>query len=201
MAYLTAAVVLVGVLCVLDLLLTFGVVRRLREHTTQLAGLAGGGLSMPATIAAAGERIGEFSAATVDGAAVNSSAIQPGTVVVFLSPGCGACEEQLPEVLAWAGGARSRPLLAVAVGAVPEDEVVTTLRAVAPVVAAEHDSEIVRAFAVAGFPAYAVVGPDRRIADSAFRWASFHERLERYSGPAPTGKSAGGGPRMADQHA
>ena len=37
MAVLIGAVVIVGALCLLDLLLTFGVIRRLREHTKLLA--------------------------------------------------------------------------------------------------------------------------------------------------------------------
>jgi len=41
MAILVAAIGLVGLLCLADLLLTFGVIRRLREHTEQLAGLRG----------------------------------------------------------------------------------------------------------------------------------------------------------------
>ena len=40
---LIGAVVVVGVLCLIDLLLTFGVIRRLREHTTMLAGFQPGG--------------------------------------------------------------------------------------------------------------------------------------------------------------
>jgi len=38
MAILSAAIVVVGLLCLADLLLTFGVIRRLREHTEQLTG-------------------------------------------------------------------------------------------------------------------------------------------------------------------
>ena len=38
MAILGAAIVVMGLLCLIDLLLTFGVIRRLREHTEQLAG-------------------------------------------------------------------------------------------------------------------------------------------------------------------
>ena len=41
MPFLIAAVVLVGVLCLFDLLLTFAVLRRLREHTAELQRLAG----------------------------------------------------------------------------------------------------------------------------------------------------------------
>ena len=41
MAIFVAAIGLVGLLCLADLLLTFGVIRRLREHTEQLAGLRG----------------------------------------------------------------------------------------------------------------------------------------------------------------
>jgi hypothetical protein len=43
MPVLIGAVVVVGVLCLIDLLLTFGVIRRLREHTAMLARFQPGG--------------------------------------------------------------------------------------------------------------------------------------------------------------
>ena len=39
MSVLTAAVVVVGILCVLDLLLSFGIIRRLREQNEALRDL------------------------------------------------------------------------------------------------------------------------------------------------------------------
>lgn len=41
MPFLVTAVVLVGLLCAVDLLLTFAVLRRLREHTEELGRLSG----------------------------------------------------------------------------------------------------------------------------------------------------------------
>ncbi|MFI6599468.1 hypothetical protein ACIBHX_24715, partial [Nonomuraea sp. NPDC050536] len=72
MAYLIAVVVLVGVLCLLDLVLTLGVVRRLREHTKLVDAL----YEMVATMGApagpaVGEVVGEFDVTTVDGSRVS----------------------------------------------------------------------------------------------------------------------------------
>ncbi|MFD0636039.1 hypothetical protein ACFQ9X_35165 [Catenulispora yoronensis] len=47
MSLLGVAVVVVGAIGCLNLLLTFGVVRRLREHTTLLAEGQGGGIRAP----------------------------------------------------------------------------------------------------------------------------------------------------------
>ena len=61
MPVVLAALVIVGMLCALNLILTLGVIKRLREHAALLAG-------GPPTIAV-GEAIGEFSARTVQGGA------------------------------------------------------------------------------------------------------------------------------------
>ena len=47
--FLTAAVVVVGVIAAVDLLLTLGVIRRLREHT-ELIGSGGGRSSAPTMV-------------------------------------------------------------------------------------------------------------------------------------------------------
>ena len=65
MAILVAAIGLVGLLCLADLLLTFGVIRRLREHTEQLAGLRG--QDAPVTGLPYGATPEPFTALTVSG--------------------------------------------------------------------------------------------------------------------------------------
>ncbi|HSK95694.1 MAG TPA: hypothetical protein VK891_03675, partial [Euzebyales bacterium] len=95
MPYLVAAVVLVGTLCAVDLLLTMAVVRRLRELTRQLGGLAGGA---GVELLAVGAPLPAFTAESVDGQAVDSGTAAP-AFVGFLSTTCRSCAEQLPELV------------------------------------------------------------------------------------------------------
>jgi len=97
MAILVAAIGLVGLLCLADLLLTFGVIRRLREHTEQLAGLRGQdapvhGLPYGATPEA-------FTALTASGERLTGPAGL--RVVAFFAAGCSACPERVPAFLAY----------------------------------------------------------------------------------------------------
>jgi hypothetical protein len=157
MVYLTAAVVLVGVLGVVNLLLMYGVIRRLRVHSDLLAQRGGGA---PDIIAGAGSAVGAFTASTVGGTVLNGDDLVPGTLVGFFSPGCSACVEKVPlfvDAAARAGG--QDRALAVVVGS--EDgaaEYVSSLSPKATVVVESHGSAIERAFAVRGYPAFALVG-------------------------------------------
>src|SRR5690606_37070056 len=64
-ALLTAAVLLVGALCVLNLVLTVGVIRRLREHTELIQNMPR--MQPPEQIMLpAGETVGPFTAVTED---------------------------------------------------------------------------------------------------------------------------------------
>ena len=77
MAILSAAIVVVGLLCLADLLLTFGVIRRLREHTEQLAGLRG--QDAPVTGLADGEIPEPFTALSISGERLSGPAAMPWT--------------------------------------------------------------------------------------------------------------------------
>ncbi|WP_433041631.1 hypothetical protein [Dactylosporangium sp. CS-033363] len=132
MAILAAAVAVVGVLCVIDLLLTVGVIRRLREHTEQLAQALAG---RPPAIAAPGTTV-DF-----DGSA---------SVVGFFSPGCGPCAELLPKFVERVAG---ESVLAVVVGDGAEvDSMVELLAPVARVVREDHGGTVAAAFGVSSFP-------------------------------------------------
>ena len=71
MTVLVAAVALVGVLCLLDLLLTFGVIRRLREHAELIT--LGGVPDIPVLGVAVGEQPAPFSATTTETSAWSST--------------------------------------------------------------------------------------------------------------------------------
>jgi len=147
---LTAVVILVGLLCVLDLLLTLGVIKRLREHTELLSAAD----NAPSALAVNSE-VADFHVATVDGELLRSEMLDGETLVAFFSPSCGPCQERLPEFVeyarAWPGG-RDRTLVVV-VG--EEAEAVAPVAALSPVarVAVEGpDGALASAFEVNAYP-------------------------------------------------
>jgi len=156
MSYVLVAMVVVGLIGLLNLLLTFGVIRRLREHTEQLSELQHGS----DIILSPGATVGEFTAETTDGTRVSRELLAGQTLVSFFSPHCTPCRERMPEFIQYAGtvpGGRSQ-VLAVVVGA-PEDatESVTALTPVARVVVEPDGGAVSRAFAINGFPALCLV--------------------------------------------
>lgn len=97
MTVLIGACAPVGVLCLVGLLLTLGVIRRLREHTATIAripqlqaGLAVSGVSTLAD----GEAPQGFRVTTSDGGEVTGPAGL--RVVAFFSTTCPMCRERVP---------------------------------------------------------------------------------------------------------
>ncbi|GAA2707935.1 hypothetical protein ACFY2R_20445 [Micromonospora olivasterospora] len=145
MTALMSAVLIVGTLGVLNLLLTFGVIRRLREQSRAATGGASA-MSASPVMSPPGTSVGHPG---VD--------LSEETLVGFFAPGCDACDRQLPEFLA---DARSRDrVVAVVSGGDDEGrEVAGRLRAVAEVVVEDRvDGAMQRGFGVKGFPAYCLV--------------------------------------------
>jgi hypothetical protein len=183
MAYLTAAVVLVGVLCVLDLVLTLGVIRRLRDHSDRLTKLAEHPTAEypdPEIMAPKGSTVGGFSAVTTEGEAVALELLDGPTLVGFFAPGCDACKEQLPEFINRAvdmPGGRSRVLAAVVGEGEAAEEYVTSLAPVARVVVEASRGALSKAFKVDGFPALGLVDEQGVVLDAGYRV----DRLETLS--------------------
>jgi thiol-disulfide isomerase/thioredoxin len=175
MSYLAAAVTVVGLLCLVDLLLTFGVIRRLREHSVALAGQSGGGVGEP--LLDVGETVGDFAAVTVNGEPVLRAFVDRETIVGFLSPGCPPCERRLPQFVEAARTAGRDRVLAVLTDTTEADaaEMLTALSPVARVVVEAEDGALTKAFGVTAFPAFCridaahtvtVVGFDAVFADA-----------------------------------
>ncbi|MFI9596338.1 TlpA disulfide reductase family protein [Nonomuraea sp. NPDC052265] len=157
MSLLVTGMILVGALCLFDLVLTLGVVRRLREHTTQLQSLLSHGDRSPGR---AGGDVGDFLATTVDGEQVSRDLLTGETLVAFFSPGCTTCRETLPEFVEFARalpGGRRQVLAVLAGDREDSDEMVRTLTPVARVALEDFDGELSRAFAVDAFPSHYVV--------------------------------------------
>lgn len=116
MPFVVAGLVLVGVLCLIDMLLTFAVLRRLREHTARLAEIPDFTMNSGPEYAAkfAGRPLPAFSARAIDGAEVSTPSLtgRPGLVAVF-SAGCGPCRDQYPVFADWAGVADANAMALV----------------------------------------------------------------------------------------
>ncbi|MEU8380808.1 hypothetical protein [Streptosporangium sp. NPDC048865] len=165
-------VVLVGavmVLCALDIVLTVGVARRLRAQSELLARQAAslpagyplpGGL--PPVMREAGERLGAFRTAAVDGTPLDEGffADAPALVAAF-SIGCPACEERLPEFIRFAPAFAGRErVLALVVGTDGTAEKAALLEPVATVVVEKtHGGPVCGALGVRAYPALAIVDP------------------------------------------
>ncbi|MGW1601073.1 TlpA family protein disulfide reductase [Streptomyces eurythermus] len=161
MAALTAAVVLLGILCVFNLLLTIGVIKKLREYgPSGPTGAPGTGM----TPLRPGEELPAFTAVAEDGVPVGPSSLPDGSLIAFLSPGCAPCREKLPELVEYAAadpGRRDRTL-AVVVGEPGECErFVRELSPVARVVVEPKGGPVCAALRVDAFPTTLRVRADR----------------------------------------
>ncbi len=155
MAILSAAIVVVGLLCLTDLLLTFGVIRRLREQTEQLAGFRGE--DAPVTGLADGEIPEPFTALSISGERLSGPGLR---VVAFFSAGCSACPERVPAFIDYlrANQIARDSVLAVITSSQPDPvSYQEDIAEVAPVCVEPLDGEIAAAFKVRGFPAFCVL--------------------------------------------
>jgi len=139
-----------AVLVVLNLLLTFALIGRLRalqEAVSQLPAARDPALPQP------GDPVGPFQATTQGGESVSDSALRAGvTLVGFFTPGCRPCTTVREQLLA---SPPAVPMLAFVEGG-PEDEASRTLAAalgqVARVAYMAEDDSVAKAFRQAGYP-------------------------------------------------
>lgn len=166
MIYLTAAVIVVGTLCVLDLLLTIGVLRRLREHGERLEGLPAENTEsslMAQALRAVGDRIDDFTTTTFDGREVSRARLTGLTLVGFFSTYCEPCRtsvEPFAELVAGRPGGWDEALAVVVGDDADAIDFVTGFGEGARVVVEQEGPEpgpVVSAFSVMGYPVYCVL--------------------------------------------
>jgi hypothetical protein len=167
MPILVVAVVIVGALCLTDLLLSFGIIRRLREHTALLSEQAHADL--PVTGLAAGEIPAPFTVVTTD------EQLQAGPaglrLVAFFSSSCSICPKRVP---AFADYVRTNSLghdgvLAVVLGAADKPvPYLDELRAVARTRLEPEDGELAKVFKVSGYPAFCLLDADGAVLASGY---------------------------------
>ncbi|WP_203918700.1 TlpA disulfide reductase family protein [Rugosimonospora africana] len=144
----------------MNLVLSVGVIKRLREHTALLS--ATGVPSQPALTI--GDAVDAFATTTVNGESVSYEDVTAETLVGFFTPGCGPCEKRLPEFVAYARtlpGGRDR-VLATVVASDPAEAAgyVAELGQVARVVLEDSTGVATRAFRVSAYPTVLMVAPD-----------------------------------------
>lgn len=172
MSATAAAVAVLGALCLVNLVLCIGIVRRLREHTEILDArfgddAAGGGSQV---MRSAGSKVDEFATATVDGTSVSRAALVGTTTVGIFSPGCVPCQEAMPTFIEQAADRGRNQVIAVVVGDPEESaDYIARLAPVAQVVREEYGGPVTKALGVTGFPAFALVDAEGLVITSGTR--------------------------------
>jgi hypothetical protein len=160
--FLTALIIVVGIVCVLNLVLVFGVIRRLKEHDQALAKIPSGAGGSAASMRAPGSELDAFTAVSTDDVPVTNETLDAATLVGFFSVSCAPCVENAPKFAAHAAGMPGNVLtIVVADGDDDPAEMVGVLGGSARVVVEGYDGPMATAFGVTAFPAYAMVASGR----------------------------------------
>jgi hypothetical protein len=165
MPLVIAALGFVGGLCLLDLLLTFGVIRRLREHAEMLAS------QTPARQAiglAAGKAPAPFSAVATTGELVSGAARL--RLIAFFST-CPICPGRVAPLAEYIRKLRFSPngVLVVSVGSGSEPQpYLAELASLATICVEPEGGPIADAFEVTGFPCFFLLDADGVVIASGF---------------------------------
>jgi hypothetical protein len=159
MPFVISLSILVGLVSLLNLVLTIGLVKRIRDQDERIATITRG----EPELLDIGERVDDFTTTTVDGEALSRDLLGGGTLVGFFDPTCETCHEHLPK---WAAQARRLPDGRVqALAVVREDpevhEMVSVLNPVARVVVERRRGPVAKAFHVKATPAFCRLGDDQ----------------------------------------
>ncbi|MEV4835869.1 redoxin domain-containing protein [Nonomuraea sp. NPDC049486] len=173
MSVLWAALAIVFIICLLNLVLTVAVIRRLREHTELINRGGGHPPGQEEITLPAGARVGEFSAVTGDDRTVTRDDLRPGMLVAFFSPRCPTCEEQKPAFIRYVSGLPGGrdQVIAVLLGS-PEElgGLREELGGIAQIVIeGDVDGAMAAAFGLRGYPAFCLMGQDGVLQVTGFK--------------------------------
>jgi thiol-disulfide isomerase/thioredoxin len=166
------AVVLIGALSLINLLLTFAVIRQVRRIGDQ--SVRGTGLArQPAWHIQVGQPVPAFTTTSLTGASVSLDDFTGArSVIGFFGVGCGPCRMQLPLFVQYAksfpGGA-DQVLAVVMAGEGSDDrasDYFEQLAGLATIVAEPTDGPASKAFMVTGYPTYYVLDEQGRVENS-----------------------------------
>lgn len=162
---LVAVLVLLGLLLVLNLLLTTAVIRKLRRHDELLRDFNG---PSPLPRITAGDAVPAFSTQAIDGPLTAADLATAPTLIAFAAPGCSGCEEARPALIELLADRRQRGEEGWVVIADDQGDggtLVGEFGAHARVVV-EHpgDGPLHQALGVSAYPNYVLVGAGGRVA-------------------------------------
>lgn len=168
MPVLIAAVILVGILCVLDLLLTFGVIRRLREHTELMRDRQHP--AAPSVIRLVPGQLPEpVTAVSVDGAPISGPAGL--RLAGFFSAWCSACPERVTPFIDYVRSnqiARDDVLVVLLAGEDGPPSYLDKLAEVAQVTVQSDGNPVGEAFGVSGYPAFCLLDSGGAVVAAGF---------------------------------
>jgi hypothetical protein len=157
-----ALTVVLTLVVILNIALTFALLRRVAGHDARLAALEKGA----PTMAEIGERIEDFATTTTDGEQFGRDDLVAGTLVGFFDPDCEVCQSHVADFVAAAetlGGDRARTLAVVR----EAEEAQLMVDAFGPGIRAvieRRRGPVSRAFHVMATPSFCTVGPGQVIA-------------------------------------
>lgn len=167
MAILTVAVVIAIVLCLINLVLIFGIIRRLREHTALLSEQAHADL--PVTGLGTGDTPPSFTVTTTEGRVATGPAGL--RLVAFFSSSCSLCPKRVPVFADYVRENRidRDDILAVVLGAADEAvPYLEQLESVARIRRETENGELATAFKVSGYPAFCLLDADGAVLASGY---------------------------------
>jgi hypothetical protein len=179
MPYLTAAVILVAAASATNLVLTFGIIRRMRSTTASAAAVTGRSVSPPPTLPV-GTELAPFTAHTVDGREVGrESLLGERGLIGFFSTSCGACKEQVPDFAAYAAGEGFGADRALAVVQGPAAEATEFVAAHfgsagTTVIVEPEGGPVSQALGVVAFPLFYLVNAEGRLEQVEFTVKRLH---------------------------
>ncbi|MGI5168088.1 TlpA family protein disulfide reductase [Spirillospora sp. CA-253888] len=155
---LIALLTLVGLLAALNLLFTYGLVRRLQEYEQRLAALGPAAPGQSPGSPAQGSAVPEFHAVTIDGREVDRATLAKGDgQIAFFDTDCAPCRERMPGFADFTAELRSTPIVVVIAGAGAEAARWAARFGDHVLVVVEERPELARAFGVDGFPTMLVL--------------------------------------------
>jgi thiol-disulfide isomerase/thioredoxin len=154
MGLIGITVLIVGIVSLANLLLAFGIIRRLREHSELIVQGSFGGPQTTVLKLAAGSTPAGFAATTADGRQLTSAA--GFTLVAFFSttcPSCSAMAGPFTQLVAEHGLPRESVLVVVAGSQAEAPAYLDQLTVVATLVSEDLGGLVQQAFQVTGYPA------------------------------------------------
>lgn len=160
MSYLIAAVAILAVVSVLNLLISLAIVQRIRRGDM-------GGRLLPRSGPPIGSKLPEFRTTAVDGATITPTTLVQGQPVVlaFLATSCQACLPSVPHLLAFVEEHGIEAARAFVIVNGDEDQnkagqIVQAVGGAATVILESTSGPTASAFSVTHFPTFVFIGSD-----------------------------------------